>query len=181
MENKSVPFLGPIHPMKKLLLSLVVFAAIFSANAQPVYACSCMVPGTPAEEMEKSDVVFRGTVTNITDSHDFQGWGYAVTLEVHDAWKGVERNLVKVHTGGDGGVGCGFGFEEGEEYMVYASLTDGELRVHSCSLTGIAKESGFFLRLFHRLCAKTNNKKVTEFNFGTEVSLQYERFCPGNV
>ena len=40
-----------------------------------------------------------------------------------------------------GGGDCGFGFEEGEEYMVYASLTDGELHVYSCSLTGILAES----------------------------------------
>lgn len=123
--------------MKKLLLSFLVFAALLTANPQPVYACSCVIPGTPQEEMEKSDAVFSGTVTKIDDSFET---GYDVTLEVIEAWKGVEGTLIKVHTGMGGG-DCGFGFKEGEQYVVYASLTDGELHVYSCSLTGILDES----------------------------------------
>jgi len=63
------------------------------------------------------------------------GSGYDVTLQVQEAWKGVEDNLIKVHTGFGGG-DCGFAFREGEEYLVYASLTDGELQVYVCGLSG---------------------------------------------
>ena len=123
--------------MKKSLLALFVFAALFTAQAQPAYACSCVRPGTPQEEMENADAVFSGTVTRIEDSTNY---GYDVTLEVSEAWKGVEGTSIVVHTGMGGG-DCGFGFEEGQEYVVYASLTDGELHVYSCGLTGILAES----------------------------------------
>lgn len=123
--------------MKNFLLSFLVFSALLTANPQPVYACSCIIPGTPAEEMEKSDAVFSGEVIKIDDSSSY---GYDVTLQVLETWKGTEGSLIKVHTGIGGG-DCGFGFKEGEEYLVYASLTDGELQVYSCSLTGILDES----------------------------------------
>lgn len=123
--------------MKNFLLSFLAFAALLTANPQPVYACSCIIPGTPAEEMEKSDAVFSGEVIKIEDSYNY---GYDVTLQVLETWKGTEGSLIKVHTGMGGG-DCGFGFKEGEEYLVYASLTDGELQVYSCSLTGILDES----------------------------------------
>ncbi len=123
--------------MKKFLLTLFVFAALFTAQAQPVYACSCVIPGTPAEEMENADAVFSGEVLKIEDAGNY---GYDVTIQVQQSWKGVEDSLIKVHTGMGGG-DCGFGFKEGEEYVVYASLTDGELQVYSCSLTGILDES----------------------------------------
>ena len=123
--------------MKKTLLALFVFGALFTAKAQPVYACSCVMPGTPQEEMGNADAVFSGEVVKIEESLNT---GYDVTLQVLEAWKGVDSNLVKVHTGMGGG-DCGFGFKEAEEYVVYASLTDGELQVYSCSLTGLLSDS----------------------------------------
>lgn len=117
--------------MKKFLLALFVFGALFTAQAQPVYACSCIIPGTPQEELEKSDAVFSGTVMKMEETIS----GYDVTLQVQEAWKGVEDNLIKVHTGMGGG-DCGFSFREGEDYLVYASLVNGELQVYICSLTG---------------------------------------------
>lgn len=118
-------------------MTALIFAGLLTLNAQPVYACSCIIPGTPMEEMEKSDAVFSGEVTKIEDSSSY---GYDVTLKVLETWKGTDGSLIKVHTGMGGG-DCGFGFKEGESYLVYASLTDGELQVYSCSLTGILGES----------------------------------------
>lgn len=123
--------------MKKLLLSIFVFSALFTAQVQPAYACSCIMPGTPQEEMGNAEAVFSGRVLEIEET----GYGYNVTLEVLEAWKGVDGSTVQVHTGMGGG-DCGFNFEEGKEYMVYAALGEGELlEVYICSLTGLLADS----------------------------------------
>lgn len=123
--------------MKKLLLAIFVFSALFTAQVQPVYACSCIMPGTPQEEMVNAEAVFSGKVLEIEEVN----YGYDVTLEVLEVWKGVDRSIVQVHTGMGGG-DCGFNFEEGKEYVVYASSGEGELlEVYICSLTGLLAES----------------------------------------
>lgn len=126
--------------MKKLLLAVFVFAALFTAQVQPAYACSCVIPGTPEEELEKSDAVFRGEVAKI-ESADY---GYDVTILVTEILKGLEENTIAtyVHTGMGGG-DCGFNFEEGKVYLVYASLVEGEYEVYSCSLTSLEGDGGF--------------------------------------
>lgn len=122
--------------MKKLLLAIFVFSALFTAQVQPTYACSCVMPGTPQEEMGNAEAVFSGKVLEIEES----GYGYDVTLQVLEAWKGTDEATVQVHTGMGGG-DCGFNFEEGREYVVYASSSEGELEVYSCSLTGLLADS----------------------------------------
>jgi hypothetical protein len=122
--------------MKKLLLATVVFSALFTAQVQPAYACSCIMPGTPQEEMVNAEAVFSGKVLEIEEVKD----GYAVALQVIESWKGVDGSTIQVHTGMGGG-DCGFNFEEGKEYMVYASSFEGTLEVYICSLTGLLAES----------------------------------------
>jgi len=121
--------------MKKLLLATFVFAALFTAQAQPAYACSCVMRVTLEEEMERSDAVFSGEVTKIESS----GYGYDVTFQVNEALKGVDESTVTIHTG-QGGGDCGFEFKEGEEYMVYASMGEEQLRVSICGLTALLVE-----------------------------------------
>lgn len=104
-------------------------------QAQPAYACSCVMPGTPEEETEKSDVVFNGTVTEVESS----GYGYDVTFQVNEALKGVEDTAVTIHTG-QGGGDCGFEFKEGEEYLVYAYKGEAQFEVSICSLTSLLSE-----------------------------------------
>lgn len=122
--------------MKKLLLAIFVFAALSTTQVQPAYACSCVMPGTPQEEMVNAEAVFSGKVLEIEES----GYGYDVTLQVLEAWKGVDETTIQVHTGMGGG-DCGFNFEEGREYVVYTSSSEGEFEVYSCSLTGLLADS----------------------------------------
>lgn len=122
--------------MKKFLLASFIFAALFTAQAQPAYACSCIIPGTPQEEMGNASAVFSGKVLEIEET----GYGYNVTLEVLEAWKGIDEATVQVHTGFGGG-DCGFNFEGGREYVVYASSSEDGFEVYSCSLTGLLASS----------------------------------------
>ena len=77
---------------------------------------------TPAEALEFSDLVFRGTVSWIetiaydderSRRHDFEVW-----FEVTRVWKGSPSPVTSVLTWEEGA--CGFAFLEGEEYVVYA-------------------------------------------------------------
>ncbi len=125
--------------MKKLLLTVLVLTGLLSVNVQPAHACSCIVPGSPVEEMENTTLVFSGTAVDVQSYSDAPGlspMGYYVTFEVIDSWKGADANVVTVHTNGDSAA-CGYPFEEGEQYMVYATEFEGEFQVYSCGLTSL--------------------------------------------
>lgn len=96
-------------------------------------ACSCIAPGTPLEELEKADAVFTGTVTAI-DSLD-EGTN-RVTLRIVHLWKGPEPIYLSVKTAADS-AGCGFNFEQGKDYLVYAQASEEGYRVSLCSRTAL--------------------------------------------
>lgn len=129
--------------MKKLLLSVLVITGLLTVNAQTAHACSCMIPGSPLEEMERSSFVFSGTAIEVeADSTigDLNPLGYTVTFEVIESWKGVESSKVTVHTAADSAA-CGFPFEEGKDYIVYASELEDGIQVYSCGLTSLLADA----------------------------------------
>ncbi|HSH80789.1 MAG TPA: hypothetical protein VLA19_19850, partial [Herpetosiphonaceae bacterium] len=114
---------------------LVVAAAFLLANPTCVFACSCLPPGTPQEELGRSDAVFAGKVVGLTGRVD----GGAVetvdvTFEVSQVWKGAASRTVQLQTPGSS-ASCGFNFEQGREYVVYASQQEGSLTSGLCSRT----------------------------------------------
>lgn len=118
--------------MKKILNFLVLASLLsLSFSAPTVHACSCVIPGTTTEEMEKADAVFSGNVVGISESLNY---GYDVYIDVEQSWKGVDEVQVKVHTGTGGG-DCGYSFNTGTEYLVFASASEDRYEVSSCGLT----------------------------------------------
>jgi hypothetical protein len=82
------------------------------------FACSCDMPGTPREEYEASAMVFEGRfVDNMGDEE--QG-NLPFNFEVARVWKGPLAPMLTVYTG-QGGGDCGYAFEPGRTYLVYAS------------------------------------------------------------
>ena len=108
-------------------MRLILLIALVAGLAN---ACSCIPPGTPLEEMEKSDAVFSGKVVTIGQDAN----GYVVTFEVERAWKGVSAPTVRVRTAMDSAA-CGFPFVRGEKYLVYAYDSEGSLSAGLCSRT----------------------------------------------
>lgn len=105
------------------LLSLVSVLWISAPPAQSL-ACSCAMPGTVEESVEQSDEVFRGRVSEIVERDDL--WGTAtrmVLLDVSEVWKGGPGDKRLVFTGSYE-ASCGYPFVRGEEYVVYAHLSD---------------------------------------------------------
>lgn len=64
-----------------------------------------------------------------------------VTFEVMHSYRGVQGPLVDVETGLGGG-DCGFGFEIGRQYLVYADRTEsGQLSTGICDATAPIEQS----------------------------------------
>lgn len=80
------------------------------------HACSCMELPPVSEAKEQADAVFSGEVTSIQD----KGVRREVTIDIQEAWKGVERNPIKIFTGFNSG-DCGLPIEIGESYLFYAT------------------------------------------------------------
>ncbi|SDS64480.1 Tissue inhibitor of metalloproteinase [Paenibacillaceae bacterium GAS479] len=138
-----------ISLMLALLLSIIVLPS-------PVQACSCVAPGTTQEELVKSDVVFSGKVALIRDRFanpftapfiEDDGNPYQVRLVTEAVWKGELGREAVVFTSVSGG-SCGFPFEDGQRYLVFAHTDKkGKLVASSCSATEKLTDTGSSKRL----------------------------------
>jgi hypothetical protein len=101
------------------LVASMVLAALL-ATTSPAVACDFEEPPPPQEALTEATAVFAGEVVAVEPVDDDPGGQYiAVTVEVERAWKGVELSPVVVETHHDEAT-CGFPFEVGESYIVYA-------------------------------------------------------------
>ncbi|HXG67737.1 MAG TPA: hypothetical protein VNO70_21725 [Blastocatellia bacterium] len=126
--------------MKNFLIVIAFLLAVHDISL----ACSCVPPGKPSEEMKESAAVFSGKVVEIRRNQrtdDFFARVEAV-IEVERVWKGVEKTTVSVFTSSDSAA-CGYGFKEGETYLVYASGDkEGRLLTTICTRTRRMKDAG---------------------------------------
>jgi 5-hydroxyisourate hydrolase-like protein (transthyretin family) len=117
-------------------------------------ACSCRDNGPACEAAWKAKAVFAGTVIALTrdvmkpdSQRSVQVNGYLGThavIEVAEAFLGMEGRprRIEVRTGMGGG-DCGYPFERGQRYVVYADReTDGALVVSLCSRTAPVDRAG---------------------------------------
>lgn len=101
-------------------------------------ACSCVPPPPPKKALENAAAVCLAEVTAIEED----GFNRTVTLKVEKWWKGGDAAEVTVSTAKDGAT-CGYGFQKGTKYLVYASASEKgkPLRVSLCSRTATAKDA----------------------------------------
>ena len=104
-------------------------------TSQSAQACSCVAPGTPYEELQRSDLVFVGRVLSI-DRSDESGYTQLEVAFQHIRSFGASSGgaNVTVRTAGNSAA-CGFAFTKGRHYLVYASESDGQLWTSICSRT----------------------------------------------
>lgn len=106
----------------------VLVAAILlplMAAAPAAEACSCAPPSDPRAELEHADAVFSGRVLEVEPEGEERGFRrLAVRFALDRVWKGVpEGDEVTVRTAEQSAT-CGYAFEPGEEYLVYAYESD---------------------------------------------------------
>jgi hypothetical protein len=87
--------------------------------ARQAFACDCDVP-TVKESLEHATAIFTGKVIKVEPVEPVEkNHTVRVTIEVDSVWKGEPRGTIHVFTPEDGGA-CGYGFEPGQTYLVYA-------------------------------------------------------------
>lgn len=123
---------------------LVLLGGLWTAPACETGFCSCVGPRNAQSARASSDAVFTGRVVSVRDTVVGAGTQHGpwqerlVTLQVDRAWKGVESSTVVVMTGMGGG-DCGFPFQPGKSYLVYANRGhDGALGTDICGRTAPA-------------------------------------------
>lgn len=119
----------------RMVAALVVVAVMTAVQPACVFACSCIAPPPPDEAMANSTAVFAGQVTEIVAPADLGGSNpVVVTFAVSQGWKGAEQTTIVVSTTGSS-ASCGFEFVKGQEYLVYATESEGRLQTGLCSRT----------------------------------------------
>jgi hypothetical protein len=135
---------------------LLICASVLFLCPTPTFSCRCVWPPPPIEAAKKADLVFLGTVTEIREVFHpgdpwlvmyvkkWLGWyrhirrprtDLACRTEVASYLKGYAGPSIAVLTN-KFAAGCGYPFQSGEEYLVYAYVTqDGDIRTGLCTRT----------------------------------------------
>ena len=125
--------------MRRLLVLLLVVAGVVVVQA-PALACSC-ADWSQRQQFESADVVFSGTATAGEPVGDPPPPGEPApsrpmrwTFSVDDEQKGDVGESANVMTSGDS-ASCGYDFQTGRRYQVFADRQDGRLWTGLCSGT----------------------------------------------
>jgi hypothetical protein len=136
-------FLPMSRPLAALVLSVfTVLGGVVLYPPECAHACSCaMPPGSQKERAERalsdSEAVFSGEVVRIDrPSGPMQSSGdpETDTFRVLKSWKGPKSGTFEVKTPVSD-ISCGYPFEKGREYLVYASEKRQGLEVYLCGET----------------------------------------------
>lgn len=114
------------------LMGLATILATAQAVVLPAeaHSCTCLPTPSAAEAMDNADAVFWGEVTQFERGE----WQHRVYLKPERSWKGADDEVVEVVTASSAAA-CGFNFEIGQSYLVYALATDDDLEVTLCGRT----------------------------------------------
>lgn len=124
-----------VVPFFLLAFAVSLFA---SGSVRIVYACSC-ASVSPSQQVQMADVVFLGTVTSINVPSGPQVNSASpeqVTFDVSSVQKGSLGRTIVVSTSMSQG-SCGYPFQVGRQYMVYAQSVGGQLETGLCAGTNL--------------------------------------------
>lgn len=117
--------------MRFLFPVLVVFSL-----ARMALACSCAPGFTPQKAAAQAAAIFLGKAEKVVPPSSAQPFGEVqVKFKVDRFWKGLTSRHVVVGTWSQSAM-CGYGFREGDNYLVYAHIdSQGKLQTNLCSRT----------------------------------------------
>lgn len=121
--------------MNKAILALALILGLAMSNA--ALACSCAPLGPPEKARDAADAVFSGKVLAVRPGTS----GLEVDIRVEGTWKGVPCETVVVRTASDSAM-CGYSFEEGKSYLIYAHRQQDALSTNLCTRTRPIDEAG---------------------------------------
>lgn len=134
--------------MKKNLLFVLAIGFLLLASPVTCHGCSCGYERDPVKALNLAGVVFSGTVLEINQyvhedrkKGEIYDYRNVVRFEVQNVWKGTDQTEFIVMTNAGGDTACGFDFQAGESYLVYAykiENTNGvEWHTSTCSRTAL--------------------------------------------
>jgi hypothetical protein len=139
-------------PKYFLFAALIVFLII----PTEINACSCAGSGSPCEAYGNASAVFTGIVTGrsfiqIKDGGDEYSQ-LKVSFSIEQNFRGIAGSVTEVITG-LGDFDCGFHFERGERYLVYAHRIEEDKRLYTsiCTRTRSLSEAGEDLKYLRGL------------------------------
>jgi hypothetical protein len=129
--------------LRRTLIVVFLVALAVPVVASPCWACSCATTGDPAQDRinhaESADLVFTGIAKSqrIIDEGDPDFHGdemIATRFRVRTTYKGHPGRWVTVETYVSGAT-CGYNFDEGKRYTVFAFEERDHYSTNSCSGT----------------------------------------------
>jgi hypothetical protein len=109
----------PRISVQTAIVLVLAFGTLVVWSGQAARACDFDEP-PPERVFDEATAVFAGEVVAIVPVEDDPASDYlAVTFEVDRVWKGVSQSPLTVETHRDEAT-CGYPFQEGERYLVYA-------------------------------------------------------------
>jgi hypothetical protein len=148
--------------MRSILFSVMGIAVLMGFSQTEGRACTCGSSGgnlsikqQVKEAQKQSRAVFVGKVMKIIQQPDSSG--VLVKLRAEKSWKGKLPREVTVATGIGGG-DCGYRFEVGDSYLVYAyGPNESSLGTNICQRTSALSEARADIK--HLGKSKTLNKR----------------------
>src|SRR5687767_239946 len=145
-----------VRMLQRAFFTLFLFAALDVPRAA---ACSCAGPLAPCAQAWRVDAVFAGRVLDIRPS-DNPGGSQAVRIAVEQRGRGVDADIVEVHSTPQNGVNCGYTFQAGERYVVYASRSASGLTTNMCSGTKRAADASGDLAYLKELAGPPQGVRI---------------------
>jgi hypothetical protein len=112
--------------MRKILILFIVIPLLINLT----HSCSCLPQLSVEDEFKRVDEVFLGKVLQVQTV----GIEKIVLFYVFNSWKGIWSKWVRIRTCENTGC-CGFDFQTGFTYLVYAQIESQKLHVSVCSRT----------------------------------------------
>jgi hypothetical protein len=112
------------------------------ATPAPARACTC-AERTLEQHIADADAIFEARVVSVEPLNPAGAGGgpLRVTLDVVQTWRDANAESLEAITPGHAAA-CGYPFEVGRTYLVYARRVDGALHVGLCSRTRPIEEAG---------------------------------------
>ncbi len=129
--------------MKKFIVSISFCAVILVLFACNIFACTCSLPfGNNSfkkeikEAYKNSSAVFSGEVIEVIKKPEV--YSVEVKFKVNKSWKGDLDNIVTISSGLGSG-DCGYKFQVGKIYLVYAYGGTDFLGTNICTRTSFVE------------------------------------------
>lgn len=112
----------------KILIKLIVYIACIGVAS----ACSCKEPPPLDIEYRNTDAVFYGKVVKL--ELDDNNRTVSASIKTANIFKGAKEEFIRVVTSASGAT-CGFHFQIGGNYLIYANDSNGTFTTNMCTRT----------------------------------------------